>query len=56
MLDGTWSKKLYLNAGSLSGDPWGMNDGSTTYGMAAIVTIKGNKATYEMKKFKRTAE
>ncbi|MBI5510664.1 MAG: metallophosphoesterase [Deltaproteobacteria bacterium] len=47
---------LYLNAGSLAGDPWGMNDGSTATGMAFIVTLDGGKAKYEIKRFKPTAE
>ncbi|MEM6733439.1 MAG: metallophosphoesterase [Myxococcota bacterium] len=42
---------LFLNAGSVSGDPWGMNDGSTSYGMAMLVVIDGGKATYEVKRF-----
>lgn len=45
------STALYVNAGSISGDPWGMNDGSTSYGMAVLVVIEGGKATYEVKRF-----
>ncbi len=45
------SAALYVNAGSISGDPWGMNDGSTSYGMALLVIIDGGKATYEVKRF-----
>jgi len=52
----TPSPQLYLNAGSLSGDPWGMNDGSTSNGMAFIVTIEGNSAKYELKRFKPKPE
>ncbi len=52
----TGSTSFYLNAGSVSGDPWGMNDRSTSYGMAALVTIDGKKAQYVIKRFERTAE
>ena len=48
--------QLYLNAGSLSGDPWGMNDGTTSWGMAVLVTVSGKNAKYEVKRFERTAE
>lgn len=47
----TESAQLYLNAGALSGDPWGMLDGSSSYGMAMLVTINGSKAKYELKKY-----
>ncbi|MEO1175452.1 MAG: hypothetical protein AAFX94_25875, partial [Myxococcota bacterium] len=45
------SPTLFVNAGSISGDPWGMNDGSTSYGMAMIITIEGKTAAYEVKRF-----
>ena len=48
----SWSTSFYLNAGSISGDPWGMNDGSTSYGMAAIVTIDGKRGKFVFKRFK----
>jgi Icc-related predicted phosphoesterase len=47
---------LYVNAGSLAGDPWGLNDGSTATGMAMIVTIAAGKASYEVKRFKPPAD
>jgi len=47
---------LYLNAGSLSGDPWGMNDGSTSTGIAVLITIDAGKAKYEVKRFKPPVE
>ncbi|MFC1610523.1 metallophosphoesterase [Myxococcota bacterium] len=47
---------LYVNAGSLSGDPWGMNDGSTSYGMAILVTIDGTTAKYAVKRYKNRIE
>lgn len=52
----TKSKTLHLNAGSVAGDPWGMNDGQTSYGMAMIVTIDGGKASYEVKRFESRFE
>lgn len=45
------SPTLFVNAGSVSGDPWGMNDGSTSYGMAMIITIEDGAATYQVKRF-----
>ncbi len=48
--------QLYLNAGSLSGDPWGLNDGTTSTGMAFLVTFEGQQAKYELKRFKPPAE
>jgi Icc-related predicted phosphoesterase len=47
---------LYLNAGSLSGDPWALNDGTTSSGMAFVVTINGTKAQYDVKRFKPVVE
>ena len=49
--EGQKSDTLYVNAGSASGDPWSMNDGSTSYGMAMIVIIDGGKASYRVKRF-----
>jgi len=48
---GKMSKALYLNAGSLSGDPWRMNDNSTSNGMSMLLTIEGKQAKYSVKKF-----
>jgi hypothetical protein len=50
--DGDWSAKLYVNAGSASASPWGLDDGSTTTGMAAILTVAGAKAKVKFKIFK----
>lgn len=47
-----YSPKLYINAGSMSGDPWGMLDGSTSYGLAMMFEIKDGKARYRVKRFK----
>lgn len=46
-----YSSKLYLNAGSVSGDPWPMLNGSASYGMALMVEIKSGKARYKVKRF-----
>jgi Icc-related predicted phosphoesterase len=47
---------LYINAGSASGDPWGMNSGKTSYGMAMVVTIAGGKASYQIKRYPNRIE
>jgi Icc-related predicted phosphoesterase len=47
----TWSSSFYLNAGSISGDPWSMNDGSTSTGMAAIVTLDGKRGRFVFERF-----
>ena len=51
-ISNAWSTSFYLNAGSVSGDPWGMNDGSTSYGMAAVVTIDGKRGKFVFKRFR----
>jgi Icc-related predicted phosphoesterase len=53
---GKASPQLYVNAGSASGDPWSLNDGSTSYGMAMLFIIEGDKARYELKRFSARAE
>ena len=47
---------FYLNAGSLSGDPWAMTDGTTSTGMAFVVTFDGKTGAYELKRFTPKAE
>jgi Icc-related predicted phosphoesterase len=39
---------LFLNPGGATALPWKMNDGKTSYGTAAILTIKGKTASYEI--------
>jgi Icc-related predicted phosphoesterase len=46
-----YREKLYINAGSLSADPWGLHNGKTSWGMALVFRIKGKKAQYEVKHF-----
>ena len=46
--EGRFSKKLYLNPGSASSFIWQMNDGGENWGRAALLTIKGKKASYKV--------
>lgn len=39
---------LFLNPGSANPLPWRQNDGSTAFGLAAVLTIEGHKASYEV--------
>ncbi len=48
---GKLTPALYVNAGTLSGDPWQMNDGSTGTGMALVVTLDHGKAKYAVQRF-----
>ena len=50
--EGVASSDLYLNAGSVSGDPWNLNTGAVSYGMSVVVTLKGAKASYQTRRFK----
>lgn len=45
---GTFAGSLYLNPGSANSLPWRMNTGPESYGMAAVLTIQGKKARYEI--------
>lgn len=45
--------QLFLNPGGASALPWKMNDGKTSYGLAAILTLKGKTASYEILKATR---
>ena len=45
-------KSLYLNAGSANGLPWGMNDGSTLRGLAAVMSLDGKSGVIKLKKIK----
>jgi Icc-related predicted phosphoesterase len=46
---------LFVNQGSANPLPWKMNDGSTSYGLAAVMTIDGKKASYEVLKAPKPA-
>ena len=41
---------LYVNQGSANPLVWKMNDGTSAYGLAAILTINGKQASYEVLK------
>ena len=41
-------KALYLNQGSVNPLVWKMNDGTTSYGLAAIMSVQKDQASYEM--------
>ncbi len=45
---GTFVDRLYLNPGPADSIPWQMNDGTESHGMAAVLTIDGGKAAYEV--------
>jgi Icc-related predicted phosphoesterase len=49
---GSAQKSLYFNAGSANGLPWGMNDGQTMRGMAAVLKLDGKTGTVLFKKIK----
>jgi Icc-related predicted phosphoesterase len=38
---------LFIDQGSANPLPWKLNDGTTSYGLAALLTIDGKKASYE---------
>lgn len=39
---------LFVNQGSANPLPWKLNDGTTSYGLAALLTMDGKKASYEI--------
>jgi len=45
-------ERLYLNVGSASSFGWGMNDGTTSRGLAAIVVVDGAGARVELLKLR----
>jgi hypothetical protein len=44
---GAWSDQLYLNPGAADHTPWPMVDGSAVAGQAALLTIRGRRASWE---------
>jgi hypothetical protein len=44
---GVESEQLYLNPGAADHTPWPMNDGTTVAGQAALLTIRGKRATWQ---------
>lgn len=45
---GTWAPELYLDPGAADTVSWSMNDGSHARGMAAVLSVKDGKASYEI--------
>lgn len=45
---GRFHPQLFLNPGPATSFPWKMNDGKTGHGFAAILTLKGKTASYEI--------
>lgn len=45
---GVESAQLYLNPGAADRTPWPMADGSTAHGLAALLTIRGRSAAFEV--------
>jgi len=43
----TMSDSLFINVGPGDTDPWNMNDNTVSYGMATVMKIEGNKASYK---------
>jgi Icc-related predicted phosphoesterase len=39
---------LFVNQGSANPLPWKLNDGTTSYGLAALLTVQGKQASYEV--------
>jgi hypothetical protein len=42
------SKALYLNPGPANPLPWKLNSGQTSYGLAAVLTVEGKQAKYQL--------
>lgn len=47
---GTPASALYLNPGPAFADPWGLNGGGVSHGMAAILTLKDGKGEWQQLK------
>ncbi len=48
LVPGKLLPQFFLNPGPASALPWKMNDGKTGYGMAALVTLQGKLAKFEI--------
>ncbi len=46
--EGELADKLFLNPGAADSVAWSMNDGTQSVGMAATLTVKGQKASYKI--------
>ena len=47
---GQLASALYLNPGPAFADPWGLNGGGVSHGMAAVLTIKNGKGEWQQVK------
>lgn len=54
--EGTPSPVLYVAAGPADSVPWTMNDGTTSEGMATILTVKGKQASYQVYRAKKLTD
>ncbi len=50
-----WQKALYVNAGTANPDPWGMLDGSTSYGIGVVMELNKDRAKYHVEKLAAAA-
>jgi hypothetical protein len=44
----TWSKQLYVNAGTANPDPWELLNKEFSYGMGLWVEVEKNRARYRV--------
>lgn len=49
------AKALYLNPGPANPLPWKLNSGQTSYGLAAVLTVEGKQAKYQLLKAPKKA-
>jgi Icc-related predicted phosphoesterase len=52
---GQAAASMYINPGPAFADPWGLNGGAVSHGMAAILNIKGGKGEWQQIKAGTTA-
>ncbi|MBL8954122.1 MAG: hypothetical protein JNK82_25320, partial [Myxococcaceae bacterium] len=51
--EGTASKTLFLAAGPADTMKWSMNDGTTSFGMAQVISVKGDQASFKVMRAKQ---
>jgi hypothetical protein len=44
---GTFATALYVNPGPAFADPWGLNGGAVSHGMAALLTFKNGRGEWQ---------
>lgn len=54
--EGVLAAPLFLDPGPADSVAWGMNDGTTSTGMAALLTVKGKQASYQMKRLAKLTD